>query len=78
MYLARDVKDKRGLTKCIGNERKARENMGVLLKVGLDDQTVRWTENWLNDFVQRVVISGTARGGDWLYTPGVNTGSGPV
>ena len=30
-----------------------------LMKYGLDEQTVKWTENWLNDKVQRVVISST-------------------
>jgi len=30
--------------------------MGV--KCGLDEWTVRWTENWLNGRTQRVVISG--------------------
>ena len=30
-----------------------------LLKYGLDEQTVRWTEKQLNGQAQRVVISGT-------------------
>ncbi|GAB0203076.1 mitochondrial enolase superfamily member 1 [Grus japonensis] len=30
-----------------------------LRKCGLDEWTVRWVENWLNDRAQRVVISGT-------------------
>lgn len=30
-----------------------------LLMCGLDKQTVRWIERWLNSCVQRVVISGT-------------------
>ena len=30
-----------------------------LLVYGLDKQTVRWIENWLNGQAQRVVISGT-------------------
>ncbi|KAK4826088.1 hypothetical protein QYF61_005047 [Mycteria americana] len=30
-----------------------------LMKYGLDEQTVRWIENWLNGWTQRVVISGT-------------------
>lgn len=29
-----------------------------LLMCGLDEQTVRWIENWLNGWVQGVVISG--------------------
>ncbi|KAK4819030.1 hypothetical protein QYF61_024395 [Mycteria americana] len=33
-----------------------------LLKYGLDEQTVRWIENWLNSLAQRVVISGTKSG----------------
>jgi len=28
-----------------------------LLKCGLDEQTVRWTENWLNGQAHRVVVS---------------------
>ncbi|KAK4832042.1 hypothetical protein QYF61_020557 [Mycteria americana] len=31
----------------------------VSRKCGLDEQTVRWIENWLNGWSQRVVISGT-------------------
>ena len=30
-----------------------------LLKYGLDKQTVRWIENWLNGCAQSVIISGT-------------------
>ncbi|KAK4810736.1 hypothetical protein QYF61_007710 [Mycteria americana] len=30
-----------------------------LLMFGLDEQTVRWIENWLNGWAQRVVVSGT-------------------
>ncbi|GAB0182921.1 mitochondrial enolase superfamily member 1 [Grus japonensis] len=30
-----------------------------LLMYGLDEQTVRWIENWLNGQAQRVIISGT-------------------
>ncbi|RMC20488.1 hypothetical protein DUI87_01338 [Hirundo rustica rustica] len=34
--------------------------MDLLEKLyGLDEQTVRWIENWLNGWAQRVVISGT-------------------
>ena len=29
------------------------------MRCGLDEQTVRWTENWVNGQAQRVVISGT-------------------
>ncbi|KAK4817454.1 hypothetical protein QYF61_015609 [Mycteria americana] len=29
-----------------------------LMKCGLDEQTVRWVENWLNGQAQRVVING--------------------
>jgi len=29
-----------------------------LVNYGLDEQTMRWTENWLNSCAQRVVISG--------------------
>ncbi|PKU49358.1 rna-directed dna polymerase from mobile element jockey- hypothetical protein [Limosa lapponica baueri] len=32
---------------------------GKLRKYGLDEWTVRWIENWLEDRAQRVVISGT-------------------
>ena len=28
------------------------------MKYALDKQTVRWTENWLNSWAQRIVISG--------------------
>ncbi|KAK4806885.1 hypothetical protein QYF61_012606 [Mycteria americana] len=30
-----------------------------VMKYGLDEQTVRWAENWMNGRAQRVVISGT-------------------
>jgi len=33
--------------------------IGKLRKCGLDEWSVRWTENWLNARTQRVVISGT-------------------
>lgn len=33
-----------------------------LLVYGLDEQTVRWTENWLKGHAQRVVISDTKSG----------------
>jgi len=28
------------------------------MKYSLDEQTVKWIENWLNDWARRVVISG--------------------
>jgi len=37
--------------------------IGNLRKCGLDEWTVRWTENWLNGRTQRVVISG--KGSSW-------------
>jgi len=33
--------------------------MDKWLMYGLDKQTMRWTENWMNVWVQRVMISGT-------------------
>jgi len=30
----------------------------LALKHGLDEQIMRWTENWLNGWARRVVISG--------------------
>ena len=30
-----------------------------LVKYELDEQTVKWTQNWLNDHVQGVIVSGT-------------------
>ncbi|KAK4826656.1 hypothetical protein QYF61_010641 [Mycteria americana] len=39
------------------------QDKGILtenpMKHGLDEQTVRWTENWLNGWAQRAVICGT-------------------
>jgi len=33
--------------------------LGKLRKCGLDEWSLRWTENWLNGRTQRVVTSGT-------------------
>jgi len=33
--------------------------LGKLRKHGLDERSVRWIENWLNDRNQKAVISGT-------------------
>lgn len=54
--------------------------MEKLMKDELDVQTLRWTENWLNDRTQKVVIDGTKSSSRPVTSsiPVVNIGSNPV
>lgn len=36
-----------------------KEKLMMLMKYGLDEQILRWIENWLDYWVQRTVISGS-------------------
>ena len=44
-----------------------------VMKYGLDEQTVKWTENWLNGRAQSVMISSTKSG--WRWVTSVHWGS---
>lgn len=44
------------------------------MKLGLDEQAARWTENWLNSQAQRVELGAS----NHQCTPGVNSRSRPV
>ncbi|KAK4811114.1 hypothetical protein QYF61_019745 [Mycteria americana] len=58
--MVRDVKgNKKGFYKYIRDRDLVTQIIiEKLMRYGLDEQTVRWTENWLNSRAQRVLISG--------------------